>query len=451
MKRRKKKAKKSKKKHVLKPVKPLSDTMRRSVKLYPAFTPKEREAIMGTMELYEEAFDDFSSYCVYHRTTDRKELQSRMYPYFRALHPEFPSALLQSVRDQATEGIKSFNSNNPGKRYRVAPRLRGNCTMRYTLRAASLRGNLLTLSTVKERIRKVIKIPEFFRERYLSDGSWKFNSALIGIDFKGRIYVTFVFTKKAPALAELPEEPEELEKITMGYDRGTKYHLAGSDGKKQDSKKISAVKRRYAHNRETCQKKGTRSAKRRLKALSGKEARFVRNENHCMSKKAASGPERVHVFENLSGMNEQKKKGNKGKKTRSLLSNWSYSQLEYDVRYKDQALGKHTVFVDPAYTSQECSNCGNIDKNARKKGEYHCRKCGMRMHADTNAAKVIKKRWLEKNTRLLAAKGSLKDGQAAVILPREPSGHPANGWSAGAIPQACLEGKAPGQHSCPSL
>ena len=38
--------------------------------------------------------------------------------------------------------------------------------MRYTLRAVSLRGSLLTLSTVGKRIRKLIGIPGFFLERY---------------------------------------------------------------------------------------------------------------------------------------------------------------------------------------------------------------------------------------------------------------------------------------------
>ena len=67
MKRRKKKYgyRKSKRKHELKPIKPLSDTMRRSVKIYPEFSPEERETILNTMALYEEAFDDFSSYCVF--------------------------------------------------------------------------------------------------------------------------------------------------------------------------------------------------------------------------------------------------------------------------------------------------------------------------------------------------------------------------------------------------
>ena len=177
------------------------------------------------------------------------------------------------------------------------------------------------------------------------------------------------------------------------------------------------MKRRYAYNRKTCQEKGTRSSKRRLKALSGKEKRFVKDANHCMSKKAVSEESiRVHVLENLNGMEKQRVKGAAGKKTRKIVSRWSYAQLGFDMRYKAQERGKRVEFVDPEYTSQECSRCENIDKNARKKGEYHCRKCGLRIQADVNASKVIKKRWIKNYTSLPAGTG-LKERQAAVNQP----------------------------------
>ena len=424
MKRRRKKQninKKNSRKKVLKPIRPLPDTMRRSVRIYPEFSLEEQDAILGTMALYEEAFDDFSSYCVFHRTTSRKKLQADVYPYFRAVHPEFPSALLQSVRDQATEGLKSFNENNPDRKYRVSPKLKGRSTMRYTLRAVSLRGSLLTLSTVDKRVRKLIEIPRFFLERYPKEDGWKLNSALVGIDFRDRIYITLVYTNKAPEVMELPRELEELGKVTKGHDRGAYNPLSDSDGEIYDSKHISGVKRRYAYSRKTCQEKGTRSAKRRLKALSGREKRFVRDANHCMSAEAISDDSvRVHVLENLSGMEKQRERGAKSKKARKLISRWSYSQLEFDMRYKAQAKGKRVEFVDPGYTSQECSRCGAIDRNARDKGEYRCRKCGLRIQADVNASKVIRKRWIMNYTHLLAADSGSKDGQAAVNQPGRP-------------------------------
>ena len=46
--------------------------------------------------------------------------------------------------------------------------------------------------------------------------------------------------------------------------------------------------------------------------------------------------------------------------------------------------------MNPAYTSQECSGCGVVDKESRKtRSLFECVACGLRLHADVNAARVI--------------------------------------------------------------
>ena len=42
--------------------------------------------------------------------------------------------------------------------------------------------------------------------------------------------------------------------------------------------------------------------------------------------------------------------------------------------------------VSPAYTSQTCFKCGNIDKNSRKGELYQCVNCGYKIDADYNAS-----------------------------------------------------------------
>lgn len=52
-----------------------------------------------------------------------------------------------------------------------------------------------------------------------------------------------------------------------------------------------------------------------------------------------------------------------------------------------QMLGKRVIAVDPKYTSQTCSNCGNIDKENRKTQAYfECTACGFTVNADINAS-----------------------------------------------------------------
>lgn len=45
--------------------------------------------------------------------------------------------------------------------------------------------------------------------------------------------------------------------------------------------------------------------------------------------------------------------------------------------------------VNPAYTSQECSGCGLVEKKQRKGPSFTCFHCGKKIHADVNAARNI--------------------------------------------------------------
>jgi transposase len=48
------------------------------------------------------------------------------------------------------------------------------------------------------------------------------------------------------------------------------------------------------------------------------------------------------------------------------------------------------VYVDPAYTSQMCSQCGHIaKKNRPDQATFCCTSCGFAEHADVNAARNI--------------------------------------------------------------
>ena len=49
--------------------------------------------------------------------------------------------------------------------------------------------------------------------------------------------------------------------------------------------------------------------------------------------------------------------------------------------------------VNPAYTSQVCSNCGYVDSKNRKDTQtFKCRACGLKINAQVNAARNIRHR-----------------------------------------------------------
>lgn len=74
-----------------------------------------------------------------------------------------------------------------------------------------------------------------------------------------------------------------------------------------------------------------------------------------------------------------------------------------------ERFGIEVVEVNPAYSSQECSSCGYIDKRNRSGEKFACRWCGHTLHADVNAPRNLRSR------RSRPAVGSVKRPKAAVL------------------------------------
>jgi len=119
-----------------------------------------------------------------------------------------------------------------------------------------------------------------------------------------------------------------------------------------------------------------------LKKLRRKQSRRTRDINHKVSRTIVDYA-KIHcsvlVLEDLG------KIGKKGKSRRYVQkSQWSFYQLQSFIVYKATLLGIPVVYIDPAYTSQKCSRCKNINKSNGKR--YKCSKCGHFDHRDANAA-----------------------------------------------------------------
>ena len=355
-------------------------------------------------------------------STSKRFLHKVQYERIKEECPSIPTGLIQCARDVAVEAVKNWNvkrtklkQKKPKKAERMKrPSMKEKCTMRYDVRTITLRGSQLTFSTCDKRIKTIISIPEFFTERYSPSEGWKLKGANIGINRKGRVFVNLIYECPDPVIEENNDG-----KI-VGLDRGVYNIVTTSDGVHYGAKDVRRVKRKYNHVRSELQKKGTRSAKRRLISISGCEKRFVHDQNHCISKKLANTDENVSVYvlEDLSSMNMLRLKGKSNKTMRKWLSNWSYSDLEEKLIYKCKRNGIRVEFVDARYTSQKCSVCKTIDKASRKGNRYTCRHCGNNMHADVNASINIRDNYI---TRIQ------QSGQAAVNQPY--------GWGATGKPE----------------
>jgi len=70
------------------------------------------------------------------------------------------------------------------------------------------------------------------------------------------------------------------------------------------------------------------------------------------------------------------------------------NQLINFIVYKAESAGKYVVLVDPAYTSQTCSECGEVKPKQLKERIHDC-KCGCYLDRDVNAAINIKRLGLQ--------------------------------------------------------
>lgn len=139
------------------------------------------------------------------------------------------------------------------------------------------------------------------------------------------------------------------------------------------------------------QKKGTRSATRKLVLLSGKERRFKMQVNHAIAKQVVE-PNTIIGLENLTHIRERtankRRKGKKAsvkqRKENSNNSKWAFAELHGFIDYKANMIGSLAIMVDADYTSQMCIKCGHTSRDNRKNGSviFKCVCCGYEVHSD---------------------------------------------------------------------
>ncbi len=180
----------------------------------------------------------------------------------------------------------------------------------------------------------------------------------------------------------------------IGVDFGIVELATTSAGKSYAGEQVKAVRRRTREHRRRLQKKGTRSAKRRLKQAAKKQERFVCNTNHCISKELvrdARASKKALGLEDLTGIRARAHGFHK--EMRWQMGNWAFAQLRQFVTYKSKQAGIAVIIVNSAMTSRTCSVCGCCEKGNRKsQPHFQCLACGHESNADFNASINISRR-----------------------------------------------------------
>jgi len=180
--------------------------------------------------------------------------------------------------------------------------------------------------------------------------------------------------------------PEPQGTRFVGVDRGLKNLATTSDGLMFPGGAILARRKHFRRLRESLQRKGTKSAKRRLRRLSGKERRWMRDVNHTLAKRIVESlkPGNVLVLEDLKYIRQRIRAA---KKLRPDLHSWAFGQIQAFLEYKALARGIPVLYVDPRNTSRQCPRCGHIDRENRLiQSTFRCQACGFQHHADVVAS-----------------------------------------------------------------
>lgn len=191
------------------------------------------------------------------------------------------------------------------------------------------------------------------------------------------------------ATCEVPEAAPNSDPLDfLGIDLGIVNIATTSDGEIMAGRALNRTRVRERTLRTKLQQKNTPSAKRRRK-----EARRARDINHKIAKHVVAEAERTGrgiALENLAGIRERVRLR---KPQRATLHSWAFHQLGQFIAYKARRAGVPVVYVDPAYTSRTCAECGHIDKaNRVSQAWFACRSCGVVAHADRNASRNIRAR-----------------------------------------------------------
>jgi predicted RNA-binding Zn-ribbon protein involved in translation (DUF1610 family) len=197
-------------------------------------------------------------------------------------------------------------------------------------------------------------------------------------------------------VGKTPNKPEAAGEV-VGVDIGMKKMLVTSTDRVygeiscevRTRNKLSREKMARKQKLNSCLKKKGLAA---VKLFDGKTERFVRNEiGRYINQLIIDLPESSPVALERLGVKDMKFK------SREMNSRLKASQLGYmhdHLIFRLDDVGIRYLSVQPAFSSQQCSECGYIAKTNRPDQEhFHCLNCGFTGNADFNAARVLAKRF----------------------------------------------------------
>jgi len=219
----------------------------------------------------------------------------------------------------------------------------------------------IKLSSIGNKI--IINLPSqkhFHFNRFLQ-GGWVIKKSIrVRINENG-CFADIFFEKDASALKTQGKQ--------KGIDIGYKKLIVSSDGE--------FIGDHLIYEKIARKKQGSKAFKRAL---------IERDELVNISCKALELNDVKELFaENLKNV-KYKSKGKLRKKFVNKLQRWTYPKVLRKLTMLCEEAGVLFTLKSPAFTSQRCSNCGEIHKKNRKGEFFKCVSCNFESDADYNAS-----------------------------------------------------------------
>ena len=349
--------------------------MRRTVSILLETTTSNATALTSLQSAYADACNSLVPMVVEYRCWNRVALHQRVYRLLREATP-LGSQMCCNAIFSVCKAYKAQKELGRIQRDVPVPTIRfDRASVHFDKRTYTLKGDTVSLNTLGKRITVTMR-PGEHQRRILESGASK-EAELV--HRRGRWYFNLV--------VESADEEWVTSGPAVGVDVGENTLAAVSTGKVFGGEHLRDRRDRYLALRRRLQSNGSQSAKQKLRQVSGTEARRVKHLNHETSKaivaEAVSAGASKIVLEDLKHIRSRIKAG---KRMRGRLHRWAWRQLQTFVEYKAKAAGIEVEYVNPAYTSQTCSECLSIGR--RVKHRFEC-SCGLRAHADLNASRNL--------------------------------------------------------------
>ena len=331
----------------------------------------QHRALLRTMHVFNQMCNEISERAFKEQEFQKIQLQHIVYKGMREAHPEFSSQLTIRAIDVVSCSYKTKRNKRPNGFKRTS-------AVVYDDRCITFRGTeSVNIWTSEGRLNIPMKIWDMEK--------FKYRKGQVDLVYQnGNFFL--LCTLELPALEKYDA------KGVIGIDLGVKNIAVTSQGDVFSGEHIEKKRKQYHNHRQRLQKRGTRSARRRIKTTGQKESRFRKDINHVISKlivKKAEGTRHALALEELTYIN---KRVTVRKENRNERMSWAFAQLRSYITYKAELFGVPLAIVPARYTSQTCSKCGHCEKaNRKSQAEFLCMSCGHAENADFNASKNIAK------------------------------------------------------------